>query len=162
MVGYLQIRNARKGIMRDIYRIQGEFEAGTFKGPAITASGLIHTDQVRYQFMNNIQAFLEAQLECINGGGKTEDKNLALHYLRMEQEYPEKQIIWLLSKQAQPAASVEINFIKGMISYIVKNIGLIGEIAQVASGVTLLFAGSPTMVGTVVGGLLILHGVNNI
>ncbi|GAB5073542.1 hypothetical protein SedNR2807_37280 [Citrobacter sedlakii] len=95
-------------------------EAGTFKGPAITASGLIHTDQVRYQFMNNIQAFSEAQFECINGGGKTEDKNLALHYLRMEQEYPEKQIIWLLSKQAQPAASVEINFIKGMISYIVK------------------------------------------
>ncbi|WP_459857371.1 DUF4225 domain-containing protein [Citrobacter sedlakii] len=43
-----------------------------------------------------------------------------------------------------------------------KNIGLIGGIAQVASGVTLLFAGSPTMVGTVVGSLLILHGVNNI
>lgn len=49
-----------------------------------------------------------------------------------------------------------------MISYIVKSIGLIGGIAQVASGVTLLFFGSPTVVGSVAGGLLILHGVNNI
>lgn len=162
MAGYLETRNGHNGTMRDIYRLQGEFEAGALKNMAITASGFIETDQVRYNFMNNIQVFTEAQLECINSDGTEEDKNLALHYLRTEQEYLEKQITWLQSKQVQPAASVEIKIINGMISYIVKSIGLIGGIAQVASGVTLLFVGSPTVVGSVAGGLLILHGVNNI
>lgn len=162
MTGYLESRNGHNGTMSDIYRIQGEFEAGSLKNLGITAAGFIHNDNIRYSFINNLQAFIEAQLECINGNGTEKDKNIALHHLRKEQEYLEKQINWLQSKQVQPAASVEIRIINGVLSYIVKSIGLIGGVAQVASGLFLLVAGSPTVVGSVVGGLLILHGINNV
>lgn len=49
-----------------------------------------------------------------------------------------------------------------MLSCIVKSIGLIGGGFQIIAGTALVFAGSPTIVGSAVGALLILHGVNNI
>ncbi|EDF8720510.1 DUF4225 domain-containing protein, partial [Salmonella enterica] len=145
-----------------IYKAQGELEAGALKNLVTTASGFINNDRVRYNFLGNAEVFTEAQLERINGDGSMEEKNLALSYLRQEQNYLEKQISWLESKQVKPAASVEIRVINGMLSYIVKGIGLIGGVLQVIGGFGLIFAASPTVVGSAAGALLVLHGFNNI
>lgn len=162
MAGYIESRNGNNGTISGIYRSQGVVEAGALKELITRASGFINNDDVRYYFIKNAEAFTEAQLECINGESSLEEKNLALSYLRQEQEYLEQQILWLDSKQIKPAASVEIKIINGVISYIVKSIGLIGGIAQVISGGVLLVAGSPTVIGSAIGVLLILHGANNI
>lgn len=49
-----------------------------------------------------------------------------------------------------------------MLSYIVKSTGLIGGVLQTAGGLSLMFLGTPTVVGSVVGGVLVLHGLTNI
>jgi len=162
MAGYIQSRNGHNGTISDIYRLQGELEAGSLKNLAAIASDFINNDRVRYNFLGNVEAFTDAQLERINGNGSMEEKNVALSYLRQEQNYLEKQISWLQSKQVKPAVSVEIRIINGVLSYIVKSIGFIGGVLQIIAGGILLSAGSPTVVGSAVGALLILHGVNNV
>lgn len=162
MTGYLDSRNGNNGSISSIYRSQGEVEAGSLKNLAITASGFIMNDRVRISFLGNIDAFTEAQMSCIINANSMAEKNQALSYLRQEQEFLEKQIDWLDSQQVKPAVSVEIRIINGVLSYIVKGIGLIGGVLQVIAGTTLIFAGSPTIVGTAVGALLVLHGANNI
>ena len=57
-----------------------------------------------------------------------------MNYLQQEQEYLEQQITWLQSKQVKPAASVEVRIVNGVLSYIVKSIGLIGGVLQIVSG----------------------------
>lgn len=155
-------RNINDSAMSDFLRSQGEFEAAALKKLTSIASGFINNDKIRYDFVGNVEAFSEAQLECINGNGTQEEKIRSLSYLQQEQEYLEKQIMLLRSKQVKPAASVEIRIINGVASYIVKSIGLIGGVLQIASGGLLLLAGSPTIVGSAIGVMLILHGVNNI
>lgn len=162
MAGYLEIRNGNNGTINSIYKTQGMAEAGSLKNLATIAAGFITNDSVRRSFLGNIEAFTDAQITCINEDTPPADKNQALSYLRQEQEYLERQISWLDSRQVQPAASVEIRIINGVLSYIVKSIGLVGGILQVISGMTLVFVGSPTVVGTAVGALLVLHGINNI
>lgn len=162
VAGYIEIRNGNNGTISSIYKTQGMAEAGALKNLATIASGFITNDSVRSCFLGNIETFTEAQITCITGGNSPADKNQALSYLRQEQEYLERQISWLDSRQVQPAASVEIRIINGVLSYIVKGIGLIGGILQFVSGTTLVFVGSPTVVGTAVGALLVLHGINNI
>ena len=117
---------------------------------------------MRYDFVTNVDAFTEAQLECISGNGSQGEKILALDYLQQEQEYLERQVTWLQSKQVKPAASVEIRIVNGVLSYIVKSIGLIGGVLQIVSGGFLVLAGSPTVVGSAVGVMLILHGATNV
>ncbi|WP_368543489.1 DUF4225 domain-containing protein [Enterobacter soli] len=162
MGGYIQGRNGNGGILEDIIRSQANFEAGALRQITITASGFINNDEVRYDFIRNVEAFTEAQLECINGNSSRTEKTQALAYLREEQDYLEKQIGWLQSKQVQPAASVEIRIINGVVSYVVKSVGLIGGVLQVVSGSFLILAGSPTVIGSVIGIMLIAHGLNNI
>lgn len=159
---YIESGNDNISTISNFYKTQAELEAGRLKELGITASGFIHTDQVRYGFLTNLEAFTEAQLECINSDDTQGKKTLALNYLILEQEYLEKQITWLQSKQIKPAVSVEIRTINGVLSYIVKSIGLIGGVLQVVSGGVLLLAGSPTVIGSAVGAALILHGFNNI
>lgn len=106
MNGYIQSRNGNDGTISGIYRTQGILESGALKDLIIRASGFINNDDVRYHFIKNAEAFTEAQLECINGDSSLKEKNLALSYLRQEQEYLEQQILWLDSKQVKPAAFV--------------------------------------------------------
>ncbi|XHA17418.1 DUF4225 domain-containing protein [Citrobacter farmeri] len=162
MNGYIQRRNGNDGTISGFLRSQGELEAGALKTLTITASGFIKNNKVRYDFVTNIEEFTKAQLNCISGNGSQGEKTLALNYLQQEQEYLEKQVIWLQSKQVQPAASVEVRIINGVLSYIVKSIGLIGGVLQIVSGGLLLAVGSPTVVGSAVGAMLILHGVTNV
>ncbi|RZN46509.1 DUF4225 domain-containing protein [Escherichia sp. E13S3] len=162
MAEYTKSNNGNGETINGFFRSQGEFEAESLKKLTITASGFIKNDKVRYDFVTNIEAFTEAQLTCISGSGSQGEKTLALNYLQQEQEYLEKQVIWLQSKQVQPAASVEVRIINGVLSYIVKSIGLIGGVLQIVSGGVLLAVGSPTVVGSAVGAMLILHGVTNV
>ncbi|GAB5073251.1 DUF4225 domain-containing protein [Citrobacter sedlakii] len=158
----IQSGNDKDNAISVFIKSQGEYEAEALKKLTITASGFIKHDKVRYDFVTNVEAFIEAQLECINGNGSHGEKNLALNYLQQEQEYLEKQIIWLQSKQVKPAALVEVRIINGVLSYIVKSIGLIGGIIQMVSGGFLMLAGSPTVVGSAVGAMLFLHGITNV
>lgn len=162
MMVYIEARNGNNGTISDIYRAQGEVEAGALNMLVKTASAFIKNSDVRSGFLGNAEAFTIAQLDCINGNCSMEEKNLSLSYLRQEQEYLQKQISWLDSKQVKPAASVEINFINNVLSYIVKGIGLVGGVLQVIGGGILLFASAPTVVGSVAGGVLVLHGITNI
>lgn len=158
----IQSRNGNDGTTNGFLRSQGEFEAGALKKLTVTASGFIKNDKVRYDFVTNIEAFTESQLECISGNGSQTEKVMAVTYLQQEQEYLEQQVTWLQSKQVKPAASVEVRIVNGVLSYIVKSIGLIGGVLQVVSGGFLVLAGSPTVVGSAVGVMLVLHGVTNI
>lgn len=162
MVGLIQSRNGNNGSASGIYRSQGVVEAGALKNLVITASEFISNNSIRDNFLGNAEAFTDAQLEVINGDFSMQEKNLALSYLRQEQDYLERQIAWLNSKQVKPAASIEVRIINGMVSYIVKGIGLVGGVLQVIGGATMIFAGSPTVIGSAVGALLVLHGINNI
>jgi len=130
----IQSKNGNDGAINGFLRSQGEFEAGSLKKLTITASGFIKNDKVRYDFVTNIEAFTEAQLDCISGDGSQREKILAVNYLQQEQEYLEQQITWLQSKQVKPAASVEVRIVNGVLSYIVKSIGLIGGVLQIVSG----------------------------
>jgi Protein of unknown function (DUF4225) len=158
----IQNRNYNDGSINGFLRSQGDLEAGALKKLAITASGFIKNDKVRYDFVTNVDAFTEAQLECISGNGSQGEKILAMDYLQQEQEYLERQVTWLQSKQVKPAASVEVIIVNGVLSYIVKSIGLIGGVLQIVSGGFLVLAGSPTVVGSAVGVMLILHGATNV
>ncbi|NUH55313.1 DUF4225 domain-containing protein [Citrobacter portucalensis] len=158
----IQNRNYNDGSINGFLRSQGDFEAGALKKLTITASGFIKNDKVRYDFVTNVEAFMEAQLECISGNGSQGEKILALDYLQQEQEYLDRQVTWLQSKQVKPAASVEVRIVNGVLSYIVKSIGLIGGVLQIVSGGFLVLAGSPTVVGSAVGVMLILHGATNV
>lgn len=162
MTGYTDASIGNDDPLNGFLRSQGTWEAEALKKLATTASGFINNDRVRAGFLGNMEAFTEAQLERINGDYSTEKKILALDYLQLEQEYIEKQIYWLESKQVKPAASVEVRIINGMFSYIVKGIGLIGGVLQLVGGVALIISASPTVIGSAVGGLLVLHGINNI
>ncbi|WP_148873066.1 DUF4225 domain-containing protein, partial [Serratia marcescens] len=162
MAVYRESRNDNISTTSDFLLIQAELEVDRLRKLGLSASGYIRTDPIRYNFLSNLEAFTEAQLECINSNDTLENKTHALHYLTLEQEYLDKQINWLQSRQVNPAVSVEIISKNGMLSYIVKSIGLIGGVLQVVSGGVLLLSGSPTVVGSVVGAALIVHGFNNI
>lgn len=162
MDGYIQGRNGNNGSLSHILRTQAKIQAEALRQISIKASGFINHDEVRYSFLTNVEAFTEAQLECIESGRSHAEKTQALAYLREEQDYLEKQIGWLESKQVQPAASVEIRIINGALSYIVKSIGFVGGVLQVFSGGVILLTTSPTIVGSVVGVMLVAHGLNNI
>ncbi|MCE9991698.1 DUF4225 domain-containing protein [Enterobacter asburiae] len=159
---YIQGRNGNNGSLSHILRTQAKIQAEALRQISIKASGFINHDEVRYSFLKNVEAFTEAQLECIESGRSHAEKTQALAYLREEQDYLEKQIGWLESKQVQPAASVEVRIINGVLSYVVKSIGLVGGILEVVSGSVILWAGSPTVIGSVFGVMLIAHGYNNI
>ncbi|EFH6988905.1 DUF4225 domain-containing protein [Escherichia coli] len=162
MVRNIESSNSNDDTISGFLRSQGELEAESLKKLTITASGFIKNDKVRYDFVTNIEAFIETQHECISGNSSQSEKTLALNYLQQEREYLEKQVDWLQSKQVQPAASVEVRIINGVLSYIVKSIGLIGGVLQMVSGGLLFVVGSLTVVGSVVGSMLILHGATNI
>lgn len=162
MDGYIQGRNGNNGSLSHILRTQAKIQAEALRQISIKASGFINHDEVRYSFLTNVEAFTEAQLECIESSRSHAEKTQALAYLREEQDYLEKQIGWLESKQVQPAASVEVRIINGVLSYVVKSIGLLGGVLQMVSGGVLLFAGTPTIVGSAMGAMLVMHGINNI
>ncbi|WP_330983249.1 MULTISPECIES: DUF4225 domain-containing protein [Enterobacterales] len=162
MRGFIQGGIGNDGTIDGFIRSQGELEAKALKQLAFKASGFINNDKVRYDFVINIDTFTKYQLECIKGNRFQGEKNLALNYLQQEQEYLEKQISWLQSKQIKPAASIEVRIVSGVLSYIVKSIGLIGGVLQIAVGGFLLLAGSPTVVGSAIGAMLILHGTTNL
>lgn len=74
----IQSGNDKDNAISVFIKSQGEYEAAALKKLTITASGFIKHDKVRYDFVTNVEAFIEAQLECINGNGSYGEKNLAL------------------------------------------------------------------------------------
>lgn len=162
MDGYIQGRNGNENTIDSFLLYQAEHEAESVRKIGITASGLIKHDEVRYAFITDLENFIEAQLRCIKGNHSHTEKSLALKYLQLEQEYLQKQINWIQSKQVQPAASIELSMLNGVPSYVIKSIGLVGGILQVLTGGILIAAGSSTVIGVAAGVMLFAHGINNI
>lgn len=161
MVSNIHGGNSNESTIDSFLIYQAEHETESVREIGIAASGLIKHDEVRYSFITDLESFIEAQLKCIKGNHSHTEKSLALKYLQLEQEYLQKQINWIQSKQVQPAASVEVRIINGVLSYVVKSIGLLGGIIQMAAGGMLILCGSPTLLGSAMGVMLILHGATN-
>ncbi|MBC3379780.1 DUF4225 domain-containing protein [Serratia fonticola] len=118
--------------------------------------------QSRFSFQKEIDDLINHHISTCRAATTQEGQRNAFVCLKAEHDSLRMQYESLQLNKVARAVYLEIKKENGVYTYVVKAIGVVAGLSQVASGLAMVLASEVTFVSGVTGVLLICHGANNI
>ncbi|WP_338494643.1 DUF4225 domain-containing protein [Erwinia aphidicola] len=154
-----------KNRFKSLYYANAEKDAIILRRTADHAAfKYLKNPHIRDKFKSEMETFIQSQLKgIINCNNENQCREL-LFNLKKEKDYLDDQTFSLMSRQSRLVASVKIVSDSKTLGYIINGVGIITGSSQVLGGIGVFGSSFPegNIIDMALGGMLILHGSNNL